>query len=158
MQRYEMIKDIVYSNYAKIFNESIRIEAIAHTCQVDSFSSLLATKRKLDLETCKIIALLHDYAQFTQNCSHAIHAKMGAKLAYALLSETKSFSQEEIDGICYAIHQHSLKNQKDNALCECIKDADLMARYFAHPDLKIEGIKKQRLQNVCAELGLALTL
>ncbi len=158
MERYEMIKEIVYSSYAKIFNETIRIEAIAHTSQVDAFSTCLAIKRKLDLETCKIIALLHDYAQFTQNCSHAIHARMGAQFAFELLNECQCFSKEEIETICDAINKHSLKNQKDTAFCECIKDADLMARFFANPHLDFDDRKKQRLQNVCAELELTIPL
>lgn len=156
MQRYEMIKDIVYTKYAKIYNETIRIEAISHTSQVDAFASLLAMKRNLDIEICKIIALLHDYAQYTQNCSHASHARIGAQLAYKTLLDTNQFSQDEIDAICTAISNHSSKERKDSDFSECIKDADLMARYFADPNRSFDKIKKERLQKAGAQLGFKI--
>lgn len=156
MQRYERIKDIVYTQYAKIYNQTIRIEAISHTSQVDAFVSLLASKRNLNIEICKIIAFLHDYAQYTQNCSHASHAQMGAQLADKILLNTNQFKQDEIEAICLAISNHSSKERKDSDLSECIKDADLLARYFSNPDQILDDIKKERLQKACAQLELEI--
>lgn len=42
MNKYETVKDYVYSQYAKINLESLRIEAISHTSQVDLCITQLA--------------------------------------------------------------------------------------------------------------------
>ena len=153
MKRYEIVKNYVYSQYAKIYNNTIRIEALSHTSQVDTCATMLAMARNLDVELCKIIALLHDFGQFTQNCPHAEHARIGSILASKYLIETELFTQEEIDNISYAISQHSKKADYDNPFCECIKDADLLARFFSNPTMELNATKKQRLLNACADLG-----
>lgn len=154
MNKYETVKDYVYSQYAKINLESLRIEAISHTSQVDLCITQLAMARDIDIETAKICALLHDFAQFTKNCSHAEHARIGSIVASKYLEETGLFTQEEMDHIAYAIGQHSHKKAyNDPPLCECLKDADLMARFFVDPKMELSGTKKQRLLDACADLA-----
>lgn len=152
MERYEKIKDFVYSQYAKITYEPLRIAAITHTSGVDTCITFLAIARGIKPEKAKIAALLHDYAQFIENCPHSQHAKLSSLFAYKYLHETKLFKVNEIDDICFAISQHSKKNQFDSPLCELLKDADVLARFLENPEIELNDIKRQRLLDACADL------
>ncbi len=152
LKRYQVVKDYVYSEYAKIYNESIRIAAITHTSSVDTCITLLSMTRNEDLELAKVAALLHDFAQYKQNCSHDEHARLSSIMASNYLAETKLFKQGEIDDIAYAIAQHSKKEEYHSPLAELLKDADLLARFFENPYMELQGRKKQRLLDACADL------
>lgn len=152
LQRYEIIKDYVYTKYTKIYNETLRQEALTHTAQVDTCITLLAMSRGKDIEMAKIIALFHDFAQFTQNCKHEEHARLSSILANKYLTETGLFKTNEIDDICFAIAQHSQKNVYDSPYCELIKDADIMARFFTDPTMELKGNRKQRLLDACDDI------
>lgn len=152
MRRYELVKDYVYSKFAKIQYEPLRIAAISHTSSVDTCITFLAISRGIKPEKAKIAALLHDYAQFIDNCPHDQHAKLSSIYAHKYLSETKMFKVNEIDDICFAISQHSKKEIYDSPLCELLKDADVLARFLENPDMELKGIRKQRLLDACADI------
>ena len=63
MRRYELVKDYVYSKFAEIQYEPLRIAAISHTASVDTCITFLAISRGIKPEKAKIAALFHDYAQ-----------------------------------------------------------------------------------------------
>lgn len=151
MQRYEIVKDYVYSQYLKIYNTAIKQHAIVHTAMVDSNAALLAIKRNQDVELAKIAALLHDYAQFVENCPHSKHAQLSAEFAQKYLSETGLFSDEEIQMVSEAIRLHSNKDQIDSKFCEIIKDADVMARFLEDPDSKMSPSKEMRWHKISTQ-------
>lgn len=152
MRRYELVKDYVYSKFAEIQYEPLRIAAISHTASVDTCITFLAISRGIKPEKAKIAALFHDYAQFIDNCPHTQHAKLSSIYAHKYLSETKMFKVNEIDDICFAIGQHSKKEIYDSPLCELLKDADVLARFLENPDMELKGIRKQRLLDSCADI------
>lgn len=153
MRRYEIIKDYVYGKYLKIYNSVIKQNAIVHTAMVDSNAALLAYVRKQDIELAKIAALLHDYAQFVDNCPHKEHARLSAQFAQLYLQETELFSEAEINDISEAIRLHSNKDRIDSPLCEIIKDADVMARFLEDPSRTMSPAKEQRLQQISTLLS-----
>lgn len=153
MNRYEIVKDFVYSKYAKITYEPLRIAAITHTSGVDTCITFLAISRGIKPEKAKIAALLHDYAQFVENCPHAQHASLSSIFAHKYLKETGLFKVNEIDDICFAISEHSKKDQYDSPLCELLKDADVLARFLENPDQELTGIRKQRLLDAFADIN-----
>lgn len=152
MNRYEIVKDYVYSQYAKIQYEPLRIAAISHTSQVDVCVTFLSISRGIKPEKAKIAALLHDYAQYMDNCPHNKHASLSSIYAHKYLTETKMFKVNEIDDICFAIGQHSKKEIYDSPLCELLKDADILARFLENPNMELKGIKKQRVLDACADI------
>ena len=145
MEKYEVVKNYVYGQYAKIAYEPLKSAAYSHTAMVDASITMLAMARNLRVERAKIAAIFHDYAQFVDNCPHARHAELSAIYCHNYLEQTGLFKMIEIDDICFAISQHSKKDEYDNALCEALKDADVMARFLENPDKELTGIKKERL-------------
>lgn len=153
LNRYETVKAYVYEQYARIANESLRIAAITHTSMVDTCITLLAITRSIPLERAKIAALFHDYAQYVDNCKHSEHARLSSLYAHQYLAQTKNYKVIEIDDICFAIAQHSRKDQFDSPLCECLKDADILARFLEDPTKPLTGIRKQRLIDSLADIN-----
>lgn len=153
MDRYEKVKDYVYSQYGKISYEPMRTAAYTHTAMVDASITLIAMARNIRLERAKIAAIFHDYAQFVDNCPHSRHAELSSIYCHNYLEQTGDFKMIEIDDICFAISQHSKKDEYDNALCEALKDADVLARFLEHPDKEITGVKKERLLKASSDIG-----
>lgn len=152
MQRYEFVKDYVYSQYAKIEYEPLRIAALTHTAMVDNCITFLAISRGIKPEKAKIAALLHDYAQFIENCPHSKHARLSSIYAHKYLTETKMFKVNEIDDICFAIGQHSKKDIYDSPLCELLKDADILARFLENPEMQLTPKERQRVLDSCSDI------
>lgn len=153
LERYNHVRDHVYGAYHKINNELLRTAASTHTAGVDNCITLLAISRGLPLELAKIAALLHDFAQYTQNCPHKDHARLSSLYAHNYLESTELFKMREIDEIGYMIGQHSYKNDIDSPMCELLKDADVLARFLDDPYQTYTGKKKERLLNACADLN-----
>ncbi len=152
LERYEKVKDYVYTQYAKIYNDNLKIAALTHTNGVDLAITLIAMARGTNLERAKVAALFHDYAKYIDNCPDNQHAKLSSLHAYKYLKESGLFKTTEIDDITYAIRQHSNKDSFDSPLCEALKDADVFARFMENPETPITGIKRQRLLNACADI------
>ena len=152
MERYEKVKDYVYGEFHKIYNPALQTLAYTHTNSVDTCITLLAVSRGLNVELAKIAALFHDYAQFVDNCPHSQHAKLSSVHAHKFLTSMQAFKVYEIDDICFAISQHSKKEQYDSPLCEVLKDADILADFLQNPYQEFTGIKKERLLEACADL------
>ena len=152
LERYEKVKEYVYGQYAKIYNEDLKIAALTHTANVDLSITFIAMARGTNLERAKVAALFHDYAQFIDNCPHSQHAKSSSLHAYKYLKECGLFKTTEIDDITYAIRQHSKKESFDSPLCEALKDEDVLARFLENPEKPLVGMKRQRLLNACADI------
>lgn len=97
LERYEKVKEYVYGQYAKIYNEDLKIAALTHTASVDLSITFIAMARGTNLERAKVAALFHDYAQFIDNCPHSQHAKLSSLHAYKYLKECGLFKTTEID-------------------------------------------------------------
>lgn len=152
MKRYEIVKEYVYDEFNKIYNVPLKTKAFTHTNSVDNCITLLAISRNMDVECAKIAALFHDYAQFVDNCPHSQHAKLSSLHAHNYLDSLHLFKVFEIDDICFAIGEHSKKNQYDSPMCELLKDADVLASFLEDPTQEFTGIKKQRLLDAVSDL------
>lgn len=152
MHRYQVVKEYVYDQFANIYNNTLKINALTHTATVDSCITFLAIARGQKTERAKIAALFHDFAQYIDNCPRDEHAKLSSLHAHNYLVSTNLFSTIEVDDICYAISQHSCKNIVDSPLCELLKDADILARFLEDPKHPFNKIEKQRLLNACADI------
>ena len=152
MNKYELVKDYVYSQFSKITYEPLRTAAYTHTAAVDTCITLISISRNVRVERAKIAALFHDYAQFVDNCPHSQHAKLSSLYCSQYLKSTDLFKVNEIDEICYAISQHSNKDQYDSPLCEALKDADVLARFLEDPEKELSPIKKERLLKTTADI------
>lgn len=153
MERYEKAKNYVYAQYSKITYEPLRTAAYTHTAMVDASITLIAMARNIRLERAKISAVFHDYAQFVDNCPHNTHAQLSSTYCHNYLESTNEFQRVEIDDICFAISEHSKKDKYDSPLCEALKDADVLARFLENPDIKLTGVKKERLLKTCQDIG-----
>lgn len=152
-QKYEAVKDYVYGRFAKIYYEPMRIAAFTHTNSVDDCITLLAISRNVNIESAKICALFHDFAQYAENCSHEEHARLSSIMASKYMEQSGLFSQPQIDEISFAIACHSQKNKYHSPLAEALKDADILARYLENPTKPpTDPMKKQRLLDACADL------
>ncbi|MDO4466310.1 MAG: HD domain-containing protein [Bacillota bacterium] len=147
MNRVQLIQDVVYSSYAKIYNSTIRIAAISHTSSVVNNATLFASFQKENVELSQVAALLHDYALFCDNCLPTKHAQLSADFAEKLLSSCSLFSEEEIQLVVSCIRVHSEKEIIHSSFCEILKDADLLAKYLEDPDQELKEHEKKRLKN-----------
>ena len=59
LERYEKVKEYVYSQYAKIYNEELKVAALTHTASVDLSITFIAMARGTNLERAKVAALFH---------------------------------------------------------------------------------------------------
>ena len=98
-------------------------EGFVHLYGVAQNCSLLAMKRKLNVELCTIIGLMHDI--YTYKFGYVKeHAMLGAKEAEKIMESSELFTQEEIDIVKTAIYYHSNKKIKHNKYSELIKDIE----------------------------------
>jgi len=124
---------------------------------------ILAQKRNLDAELSEVICVLHDIYAIVSG-KYKDHAKLGAELVRKILSETKEFTQEEIDTITEAIAHHSEKEiYTDNSYVELVKDADVFecslyqgaeGFYKLHKSVSVFKEYVNRIKKVREELGL----
>ena len=55
LERYEKVKEYVYGQYAKIYNEDLKIAALTHTASVDLSITFIAMARGTYLERAKVL-------------------------------------------------------------------------------------------------------
>lgn len=116
---------------------------IEHTERVYRLCLAIAKTEKIDLDTLRAAALLHDIARKKQEemKDTICHAEEGAKIAKEILAKT-DFPKEKIDAVCYAIsvHRYSTKIKPQTIEAEILQDADRLdslgaggiARCFAY--------------------------
>jgi len=95
---------------------------IFHTKQTVIISKSLAKKEKADLNTCIVIAWLHDICKNNEK-ENKDHGKEAAIKAKEFL-EKLNFNKKDIKKICYAINQHNKGGKKKAIEAQIIWDAD----------------------------------
>lgn len=153
MDRLEKIREIINDILIKNSNIDERYSGFVHLYGVSSFSGMLALKRGLNSELCAVAGMLHDIASYKTGNSFE-HAKLGSIEARKILSEAKSFSEDEINIICTAIYNHSDKDKIDGIYDEVLKDADVLQHYLYNTNLKIFEKDKNRLNILLKEIGI----
>ncbi len=129
MNRYEIIKDLFFTDLNKrCFGFNLN-EAMFHLVQVSTFNILIGKKEGFDIELCAIAGLLHDSATYINGTSFN-HALLSSEYTKKLLDKSGLFEQAETEMIVRAIANHSSKKQVDDKFSEILKASDVASSYL----------------------------
>ena len=123
----------------------------SHLYCVSHFCTLLALKRKMNVELATTCGMLHDIANV--NGSGGNHALKGAEEAEELLRVINLYNDEEIKIITTAISRHIEKKAVHEPYNELLKDADVMSHCFYNNDFPVHEEEVDRYKNLLVELG-----
>ena len=146
MNRYENLKNIFFQNIEEKCHGIYKQKAYFHSLSVSTLCQKLALEKDLNIELAAIIGLFHDYAQFIHHSSFD-HAKRSSEMVVPLLD---NFNDNERQMIIQAIAHHSDKTRIDDQYSEILKDADVLAQYFAEPDIILKVDSQKRLNQYIA--------
>lgn len=155
-----VISELLNSKVPDEKRESSLAWELKHSSGVIQIARILAQKRGIDTELAEIAAALHDI-YVIQEGGYTEHAKRGAVIARKYLTDSKEFSESEINQICEAIAGHSDKHKYSKIpLVELMKDADCLD-CFLYADEIYEDKSPQMLRHyysriirIRQELGL----
>jgi len=155
MDRLELVRNEIDTILFRSEKANVRSEGFIHLYGVAQNCTLLAIKRKLDVELCTIIGLLHDIYTYKYGYVKE-HAILGASEAENLLIDLDVFTKEEIDIIKTAISNHSDKKTKHDKYSEMLKDADVLQNSLYNTSFEIKHVK--RLKKVFRNFGIKMKL
>ena len=153
MDRLELVRNEIDTILFRSEKANVRSEGFIHLYGVAQNCTLLAIKRKLDVELCTIIGLLHDIYTYKYGYVKE-HAILGASEAENLLIDLDVFTKDEIDIIKTAITNHSDKKTKHDKYSELIKDADVLQNSLYHATFEVKH--KKRLKKIYKNLGMKM--
>ncbi len=153
MNRVETVKNYVDCILDKISDSNQKSVSYSHLNGVSLTCTLIALKRNQNVELACIAGMLHDIYTFANNDSYD-HAHKGAILANSILQSLKVFSDNEIEIICLAIHNHSSKNIVDDSFCEVLKDGDVLQHALYNPLVNIALEEQNRYDLLKIEFGI----
>lgn len=146
-----MVRNEIDLFLMKQTDEKIRRDGFIHLYGVAQYCSMLAVKRKLDVELCTIAGMLHDI--YTYKFEYVKeHARLGAIEAGKLLNNLGVFKADEIEIIKTAISNHSDKKLKHDKYSELLKDADVLQNSFYNTSFELKH--RKRLKKVLKSIGI----
>ena len=148
MNRYETLKDYFFVHIDEHCHGMYKQKALLHSIQVSALCQKLALEQHLDIELAGIMGLFHDYIQFTHHSSFQHGPRCGEWIS-SILNE---FQDDEKMIIQQAIARHSEKNKIDDVYSEILNDADVLAQYFAEPDMIMSDTNQKRLKKYLPEI------
>ena len=155
MNRLELVRTEIDAVLLNQENVNVRPEGYIHLYGVAQICTMLAIKRRLDVELCTIIGMLHDI--YTYKIGYVKeHAILGAIEAENLLRDLEIFTDEEIETIKTAISHHSDKKTKHDKYSELLKDADVLQNSLYNTSHEIKH--RKRLKKVFKNLGIKIKL
>ena len=146
--RIEMDKLIMASQHPRYY--------FSHLYCVSHFCTLLAIRRKLNVELATTCGMLHDIARVNGSCGD--HALQGAKEAEELLRSINLYDDDEIKTIATAISRHGHKKTTHEPYDELLKDADVMSHCLYNDDFFVSEWEIERYEQILAELGCSPAL
>lgn len=156
MNRLEYIRAEIDCLLNSLQDSEQRKFAYLHLYSVSQCATLLALKRKEDVELCSIAAMLHDIAIYCDNCPHREHAQKSSLRAKTMIDESKLFDEREAQLIIHAIAHHSDKmNKEDGNFAELLKDADVLAHYLYNIAIPVSEKDKVRLYYILEEIHVS---
>jgi len=155
MERLELVRSVVNCVLSNQEDVKLRSEGYIHLYGVAQNCTLLAIKRKLDIELCTIIGLLHDIYTYKYGYVKE-HAILGSSEAENLLIDLDVFTKDEIEIIKTAISNHSDKKTKHDKYSEMLKDADVLQNSLYNTSFEIKHVK--RLKKVFRNFGIKMKL
>jgi len=153
MNRLELVRIEMDTILLNQENVNVRPDGYIHLYGVAQNCSLLAIKRKLNIELCTIIGLLHDIYTYKIGYSKD-HAMLGATEAENLLKDLELFTEEEIEIIKTAISHHSDKKTIHDAYSELLKDADVLQNSLYASSFEVKH--RKRLKKAYKNLGIKI--
>ena len=153
LNRLELVKNEVNKILMNQSDLDLRNKGCIHLKEVAQYCSLLALRRKMDVEICTIIGLMHDMYTFKYGYAKE-HARLGAVEVEELLKKMEVFTVDEIEIIKNAINYHSNKKIKHDNYSELIKDADVLQSSIYNNNF--EPKHQKRLKKVLRSLGIKL--
>jgi len=155
MNRLELVRTEIDAILLNQENVNVRPEGYIHLYGVAQACTMLAIKRKLDVEICTIIGILHDI--YTYKIGYVKeHAILGAIEAENLLRDLEIFTDEEIETIRTAISHHSDKKTKHDKYSELLKDADVLQNSLYTTTSEIKH--RKRVKKVFRNLGIKIKI
>ena len=155
MNRLELVRTEIDTILLNRENVNERPEGYIHLYGVAQYCTLLALKRKLNVELCTIIGMLHDI--YTYKVEYVKeHALLGATEAENLLRDLEIFTEEEIEIVRTAISHHSDKKIKQDKYSELLKDADVLQNSLY--STIVETKHGKRLKKILKSLGVKIKL
>jgi uncharacterized protein len=155
MNRLELVRNEIDSILLNQKDVDLRRDGFVHLYGVAQNCSILAIKKKLDIELCAIIGMLHDIYTY-KNGYVKEHARLGVPDAEKLLIGLKVFSDQEIEIVKTAIGNHSDKKTKHDKYSELLKDADVLQNSLYNTSFEIKHAK--RLKKVFKSFGIKMKL
>lgn len=153
MNRIEKVREYVDNVLLHMSDEIERRCAYLHLYGVSQACAMIAIKRKENVELAIISGMLHDiYSYSTMDTKD--HAHKGAIMANEILSSLQIFSDDEINMICNAIHNHSSKGIKHSCFDEVLIDADVLQHCLYNPLFDVAEHEKQRYEALKSEFEL----
>ena len=155
MNRLELVRSEVDAVLLNQEDVNVRPEGYIHLYGVAQICTMLAIKRRLNVELCTIAGMLHDI--YTYKIGYVKeHAILGAVEAENLLRDLEVFTDEEIETIKTAISHHSDKKTKHDKYSELLKDADVLQNSLYNLTSEIKH--RKRLKKVFKNLGIKIKL
>ena len=155
MNRLELVRNEIDTILLNRENIDNRPEGYIHLYGVAQNCTMLAIKRRLDVELCTIAGLLHDI--YTYKIGYVKeHALLGAIEAENLLRDLELFTDEEIEIIKTAISHHSDKKTKHDKYSELLKDADLLQESLYNTTFEVKH--RKRLKKVFKNLNVKIRI
>ena len=155
MNRLELVRSEVDAILLNQENVNVRPEGYIHLYGVAQVCTMLAIKRRLNVELCTIIGMLHDI--YTYKIGYVKeHAILGAVEAENLLRDLEIFTDEEIEIIKTAISHHSDKKTKHDKYSELLKDADVLQNSIYDSISEIKH--RKRLKKAFKNLGIKIKI
>ena len=155
MDRLELVRKEIDEILLNQPDVDLRRRGYIHLYGVAQYCSILAIKRRLDIELCTIIGMLHDIYTYKYGYVKD-HALLGVPEAEKILRELNLFTEEEMSIVKYAIAYHSDKKIKHDEYSELLKDADLLQNSLYNTSFEIKHVK--RLKKVFKNFGIKMKL
>ncbi|NLW88869.1 MAG: HD domain-containing protein [Clostridiaceae bacterium] len=153
MSRLEKVREYVNDVLRRVPDPDFRVCGYSHLYGVSLMCVLIANKRGENVELLAIAGMLHDIYTFSAMDSKG-HARKGAVMAREILTSMGIFSEDEIEMICGAIHNHGDKGGKHSPFDEVLIDADVLHHCFYDPEAGVFDREKERFEALKKEFGL----
>ena len=153
MNRIEKVREAVDEIILDMSDLEERRCAYLHLYGVSQACTLLAIKRKEDVELATIAGMLHDIYSYARMDSRD-HVHKGAEMARDILDSLDIFTEDEKELICTAIYNHSDKSMIHSWLDEILKDADVMQHVLYNPLFDIKQYEQKRFALLKTEFGI----
>ena len=151
--RLEILRSEIDKLLSKEDTDKLRIY-ISHMYGVGRFCTLLAIKRKMNMELATTCGMLHDIYYMTGGTSDN-HAAKGAEQAEIIMKALNLYSDNEVKTVITAISKHSHKETVDGPYDELLKDADVMDHCFYNADFPVADWEMDRYKSLLNEFGLS---